>query len=74
MAEIIKLSGFDEHSVEMSERFAEMIKHDEITHAIICCRTKDGEIRYMVFGEGKETYIAGLMERCKIDMLWCPDE
>ena len=38
----------------------------EITHAVICYRTKDGDIKYRAFGEEHGTYLIGLLARTAI--------
>jgi len=65
MGEIIRLN---QSEVEMAESFLSMTKSGEITHGVICYRSKNGDISYKVFSPEHLTYTLGLMERCKIAM------
>jgi hypothetical protein len=51
-----------------TERLIEDAARGEITHAVMCYRTKDGDLKYRVFNEEHGTYLIGLMARCMMTM------
>jgi len=66
MGEIIKLNRTDH---EIIERFLEEVKGGNVTHGVIAYRCKDGGLEHILINPEHSTYLVGLLERVKMELL-----
>jgi len=66
MGEVIK---FKENDSEALEEFLESFKRGEITHGVIAYRCKDGGLEHILINPEHSTYLIGLLERVKMELI-----
>lgn len=66
MGNLIRINQDD---ADAAKEFADRVAMGEITHGVACYRTHDGYLRYIIINPDHLTYILGLMERTKIDLI-----
>jgi len=66
MGEVIKLNKTDH---EIIEKFLEEVKAGNVTHGVIAYRCKDGGLEHILINPEHSTYLIGLLERVKMELL-----
>jgi len=59
----------DDSYIKHAMEFSELVRNNEVTHGIIAYCLEDGTIEYRILGVEHSTYIVGLMEKVKIEII-----
>jgi hypothetical protein len=66
MAKIIE---FPNPFEEVSEEFITLVRSGKVTHAVMCYRLETGQLGYTFLGGEHKTYLVGLIERAKHELI-----
>jgi hypothetical protein len=66
MGEVVNIYKSDHGIVE---KFLEEVKEGNVTHGVIAYRCKDGSLENILINPEHSTYLVGLLERVKMELL-----